>query len=64
MPHAIGESILIVEVQESENLSVLTEWNGFEIDGVKDGHLGSDFPTVQRRRTAKEELRKKLQNSS
>lgn len=46
MLHAIGEGILIVELQEPEDLSVLVEWTGFAIDGAKDGHLGLGFPTA------------------
>jgi mannose-6-phosphate isomerase len=46
MLHAIGEGILIVELQEPEDLSVLLEWKGFAIDGEKDGHLGLGFPTA------------------
>jgi mannose-6-phosphate isomerase len=30
-PHAIGEGILLVELQEPTDLSVLMEWNGFEL---------------------------------
>jgi mannose-6-phosphate isomerase len=44
MLHAIGEGILIVELQEPEDLSVLCEWKGFQIDGAKDGHLGLGYP--------------------
>ena len=44
--HAIGEGILIVELQEPEDLSILVEWTGFQIDGAKDGHLGLGFPTA------------------
>lgn len=46
MPHAIGAGILLVEVQEPEDLSVLLEWEGFAIDGVRDGHLGLGFATA------------------
>ncbi|KAH8170122.1 mannose-6-phosphate isomerase [Sarocladium implicatum] len=46
MLHAIGEGILIVELQEPEDLSVLLEWKGFAIDGEKDGHLGLGFETA------------------
>ncbi|WOF22061.1 class I mannose-6-phosphate isomerase [Microbacterium betulae] len=38
--HAIGEGVLLLEVQEPEDLSILLEWRGFAIDGAKDGHLG------------------------
>jgi len=40
LPHAIGEGILLVELQEPTDLSVLLEWEGFEVDGRADGHLG------------------------
>jgi mannose-6-phosphate isomerase len=39
-PHAIGAGVFIVELQEPTDLSVLMEWEGFEIDGRADGHLG------------------------
>lgn len=42
-PHAIGEGILIVELQEPSDLSILLEWEGFAIDGPRDGHLGLGF---------------------
>ncbi len=41
--HAIGEGVLLVEVQEPEDLSILLEWSGFAIDGERDGHLGVGF---------------------
>jgi len=41
--HAIGEGILLVEVQEPEDLSILLEWRGFSLDGLADGHLGLGF---------------------
>jgi mannose-6-phosphate isomerase len=44
--HAIGEGILLVEVQEPEDLSILLEWRGFELDGGADGHLGIGFDTA------------------
>ncbi|NNG21059.1 class I mannose-6-phosphate isomerase [Naumannella sp. ID2617S] len=40
MPHAIGEGVLLVEVQEPEDLSILLEWAGFAIDGPREGQLG------------------------
>lgn len=46
MLHAIGEGILIVELQEPEDMSVLVEWKGFAVDGTKDGHLGLGYPTA------------------
>jgi mannose-6-phosphate isomerase len=44
--HAIGAGILLVELQEPSDLSVLLEWEGFEIDGRTDGHLGLGFETA------------------
>lgn len=41
--HAIGEGILLIEVQEPEDLSILLEWTGFDLDGERDGHLGLGF---------------------
>lgn len=41
--HAIGPGILLAEVQEPEDLSILLEWTGFELDGAVDGHLGLGF---------------------
>src|SRR5262249_38567616 len=42
-PHAIGEGIFLVELQEPTDLSILMEWTGFAIDGERDGHLGLGF---------------------
>lgn len=39
-PHAIGAGVFIVELQEPTDFSVLLEWDGFEIDGRADGHMG------------------------
>ncbi|UFU06805.1 PfkB family carbohydrate kinase [Ruania halotolerans] len=41
--HAIGEGILLVEVQEPEDLSILLEWRDFDLDGAAHGHLGLGF---------------------
>ncbi|MGA7204181.1 MAG: class I mannose-6-phosphate isomerase [Specibacter sp.] len=46
MPHAIGEGVFLVEVQEPEDLSILLEWDGFALDGLADGHLGLGFKTA------------------
>jgi mannose-6-phosphate isomerase len=43
LPHAIGAGILLVELQEPTDLSVLMEWGAFELDGRADGHLGLGF---------------------
>ncbi|MFP5283600.1 MAG: class I mannose-6-phosphate isomerase [Actinomycetes bacterium] len=41
--HAIGEGILLAEVQEPEDLSILLEWRDFALDGAAEGHLGLGF---------------------
>jgi mannose-6-phosphate isomerase len=53
-PHAIGEGIFLVELQEPTDLSILMEWTGFAIDGERNGHLGLGFDVALRsaRRTA------------
>jgi mannose-6-phosphate isomerase len=43
MPHAIGEGVLLVELQEPTDFSVLLEWDGFAVDGRGQGHLGLGF---------------------
>lgn len=42
-PHAIGEGILLVEVQEPEDLSILLEWEGFALDPEAPKDLGLGF---------------------
>ncbi|MEO8095482.1 MAG: class I mannose-6-phosphate isomerase, partial [Pseudolysinimonas sp.] len=44
--HAIGAGILLVELQEPEDLSILLEWRDFDLDGAADGHLGLGFGTA------------------
>ena len=39
VPHAIGPGVLLVEVQEPTDFSVLLEYDGFAVDGPADGHL-------------------------
>ena len=46
LPHAIGANILLVELQEPTDFSVLLEWEGLDIDGPTEGHLGLGFPTA------------------
>lgn len=46
LPHAIGEGILVVEAQEPTDFSVLLEWEGFPLDGPREGHLGLGFETA------------------
>lgn len=45
MPHAIGEGIFLVEVQQPEDLSILLEWKDFDLapDAPKDLGLGMDL---------------------
>lgn len=61
VPHAIGEGILLIELQEPTDYSVLLEWRGFDVDGARDGHLGLGFDTalecVNRRGLESETLR-------
>lgn len=46
--HAIGAGVLLTEVQEPEDLSILLEWRDFDLDGTVDGHLGLGFDTALR----------------
>ncbi len=43
MLHAIGAGILLVELQQPADLSILLEWRGFDLDGERDGHVGIGF---------------------
>lgn len=42
-PHAIGQDLLVLELQEPTDLSILLEWRDFDLDGARDGHLGLGF---------------------
>ncbi len=42
-PHFIGAGVLVMELQEPTDLSILLEWEGLEVDGERDGHLGLGF---------------------
>jgi mannose-6-phosphate isomerase len=44
-PHAIGEGLLIVELQEPTDMSVLLEWDGFGIAGEEEATLGLGWET-------------------
>jgi mannose-6-phosphate isomerase len=46
LPHAIGAGVFLIEAQEPEDMSVLLEWRGFDIDGPAAGHLGIGFDTA------------------
>ncbi|SED94103.1 class I mannose-6-phosphate isomerase [Ruania alba] len=57
--HAIGGGLLLVELQEPEDFSLMLEWKGYPIDGPKDGHLGIGYDLAlqameRRARTAEE----------
>jgi mannose-6-phosphate isomerase len=45
VPHAIGAGILIAELQEPTDYSILCEWEGFPI-GPEDSHLGLGWKTA------------------
>jgi mannose-6-phosphate isomerase len=42
VPHAIGEGVFIVELQQPTDLSVMLEWTGF-MDSEEGGHLGIGY---------------------
>jgi mannose-6-phosphate isomerase len=44
--HAIGEGLLIVELQEPSDMSVLLEWDGFGIDDEDEATLGLGWDTA------------------
>jgi len=44
--HAIGAGVFLLELQQPEDLSILLEWDGFALDGERDGHLGVGFDTA------------------
>ena len=46
VPHAIEAGILVLELQEPTDLSILLEWDGFAVDGDKDGHLNLGYDTA------------------
>jgi mannose-6-phosphate isomerase len=43
VPHAIGAGVLLVELQEPTDFSVLLEWESFDVDSRTDGHLGLGY---------------------
>jgi mannose-6-phosphate isomerase len=47
VPHAIGADLMLVEIQEPTDFSVLLEWDGYDIDGEA-GHLGLGFDQALR----------------
>lgn len=58
--HAIGAGVLLLELQQPEDLSILLEWGDFAIDGAAVGHLGLGFAlalaAVNRAARSREEL--------
>jgi mannose-6-phosphate isomerase len=48
VPHAIGEGVLIIELQEPTDLSVLLEWDGFGIDTEAQATLGLGWDVALR----------------
>jgi len=44
--HAIEAGIFVLELQEPTDLSILLEWDGFAVDGDKDGHLNLGYETA------------------
>jgi len=46
LPHVIGEGVLIVEVQEPSDLSVLLEWQGFGTEDADEATLGLGWEAV------------------
>jgi mannose-6-phosphate isomerase len=43
LPHTVQEGVFVLELQEPTDLSILLEWQGFDVDGDKDGHLNLGF---------------------
>lgn len=48
LPHSVDAGVFVLELQEPTDLSILLEWQGFAVDGTKDGHLDLGFPTALR----------------
>jgi len=46
LPHTVASGVFVLELQEPTDLSILLEWQGFAVDGVKDGHLDLGFDTA------------------
>ena len=46
LPHAIGDGLLIVELQEPTDMSVMLEWEGFPIAGEEEATLGMGWATA------------------
>jgi mannose-6-phosphate isomerase len=48
LAHAIGAGIFLLELQQAADLSLLLEYSGFAIDGLRDGNLGIGFDAALR----------------
>lgn len=46
LPHTVAAGVFVLELQEPTDLSILLEWQGFAVDGFKDGHLDLGFDTA------------------
>jgi len=46
LPHTVQAGVFVVELQEPTDLSILLEWQDFNVDGMKDGHLDLGFDTA------------------
>ena len=46
LPHTVASGVFVLELQEPTDLSILLEWQGFAVDGFKDGHLDLGFDTA------------------
>jgi len=46
LPHTVESGVFVLELQEPTDLSILLEWQGFAVDGMKDGHLDLGFDTA------------------
>ncbi len=66
--HAIGAGVLLLELQQPEDLSILLEWRDFSLDGERDGHVGLGFGralgAVSRRVRTEEELAELVSSSA
>lgn len=46
LPHTVASGVFVLELQEPTDLSILLEWQGFAVDGARDGHLDLGFETA------------------
>jgi mannose-6-phosphate isomerase len=46
LPHTVAAGVFVLELQEPTDLSILLEWQGFAVDGTRDGHLDLGFDTA------------------